>query len=242
MEERGNYLIEPVNEIGSGGYGIVEEINLYNTDHDLCGRYARKFLIPDTSDPDLYDRFKREVVCQCKCVHKSIVQIFICNLGVPKPWFVMELAQSNLDDEIKNGTLTDREKINILKMVLDGLSFIHNKGYLHRDIKPMNILKFSSGEYKLSDFGLAKSLNPTRTQFATKIGVFLGSPKYFDYEVMVNGYSKQSDIYSVGVLMEDLYVDGLDDIISKCKHRQLNKRYLNIEQIINAVNELEAKL
>ncbi|UNK55641.1 protein kinase domain-containing protein [Rahnella aceris] len=241
MEERGSFLIEPVREIGSGGNGTVELINLYNLSHFLCGQYARKFLDSDGTEPDLWERFKREVECQGKCVHKYVVQIFICNLQAARPWFVMELAESNLQQEINSGTLSDEDKLKIINMVLEGLASIHKRGYLHRDIKPLNILKFPTGEYKLSDFGLAKSLNPTREQFATKIGIFHGTERYFDYGIFVHGYSWQSDIYSIGILMEDLYVDGLDDIINKCKHSQLKKRYTNVEQIITAIKLLEAK-
>jgi serine/threonine-protein kinase len=241
MEQRANYFIDPMGEIGSGGYGVVERVKLYNSADHLCGIYARKFLISDGSDPDIPERFRREVYCQCHCVHKNVVQIYICNLDAPKPWFIMELAKSSLDDEIEKGHLNDKDKIKIIEDVLKGLSYIHKCGYLHRDIKPLNILRFSDNIYKLSDFGLAKSINPDAKQFATRVGQYLGSEKYFDYEIMAHGYSPQSDIYSIGVLMEDLYVDGLDDIIHKCKHRQLNKRYGNVEQIIAELQKLEVK-
>lgn len=236
-----SYIITPEKQIGSGGYGIVERVNISNTSGFDAGPYARKSLIPDPSDPDLHERFKREVFCQTKCIHKNIIQIFMFDLKSANPWFVMELAECSLDSEISAKSLSQEDKIKIIKMVLDGLSFIHSKGYVHRDIKPMNILKFKSGIYKLSDFGLAKSISPTQTQFATKVGVFLGTPKYFDYGVMLHGYSFQSDIYSIGVLMEDLDIEEYDDIINKCKHRQLQKRFLSVEQVLQAISELEAK-
>jgi serine/threonine-protein kinase len=241
MDKFRTYILTTHEEIGSGGYGVVERVTLSNILGHNGGEYARKRLIPDPSDPDLHERFKREVGCQTKCIHKNIIQIFMCDLDSSTPWFLMELAECSLDYELVERNLSQTEKINIIKMVLNGLSFIHSKNYIHRDIKPMNILKFASGEYKLSDFGLAKSLSPAKTQFATKIGVFLGTPKYFDYGVMVHGYSPQSDIYSIGILMEDLDIEDFDDIINKCKHRQLNKRFINVEQILVAIAELEAK-
>lgn len=239
MEERGNYLIEPIQEIGSGGFGLVEKIRLYNSQKHECGLYARKILRPDASDPELFARFEREVRYQTECLHTNIVQIFICHLHNDRPWFVMELAESNLEEELKNRTISNDEKISIVKMVLNAVGLIHKKGYLHRDIKPLNVLKFRDGTYKLSDFGLAKNVAPNaNTQLLTQIGQYPATPKYFDYNVFLNGYSNQSDIYSIGVLIEDLSIDGFDDIVTKCTHRQLNKRFLTVEQIIE---ELEMK-
>lgn len=240
-----NYTVIPEQPpIGSGTYGLVEKVYLKSGHGVLCNEngYARKTLINTNNDPDLVKRFIREVNAQDECLHKYVVQIFICDLKSNPPWFIMELAESSLEKEISKGELATQNKIDIIKMILKGLAFIHSKGFLHRDIKPQNILKFPDGIYKLTDFGLAKNINPTRTQFATKVGVFLGTPKYFDYEIFVNGYSNQSDIYSIGVLLEDLYFDGLDDIIARCKHRRLNKRYINVEQVLNAIEDLEANI
>ncbi|HHV2515624.1 TPA: protein kinase domain-containing protein [Escherichia coli] len=171
MEERGNYLIEPLEVIGSGGFGLVEKIRLYNSQRKICGLYARKILRPDATDPELFTRFEREVRYQTECLHTNIVQIFICHLQNAQPWFVMELAETNLEEEIKSGTLTKAEKISIVKMVLNAVGWIHKKGYLHRDIKPLNVLKFKDGIYKLSDFGLAKNVSPdANTQLLTQIG------------------------------------------------------------------------
>lgn len=240
MEERASYLIEPIESLGAGSFGLVEKIKLYNTRHYFCGLYARKVLRPDASDPDLFTRFEREVRYQADCLHPNIVQIFICNLQAVQPWFVMELAESNLHDEIQKGTLTEIEKINIVKMVLNAVGWIHQKGYLHRDIKPLNVLKFPDGVYKVSDFGLAKNVAPdANTQLLTKIGQYPRTPKYFDHGVFLNGYSKQSDIFSLGILIEDLNINGFDDIVNRCTHRQLNKRFLSVEQILNAIEELE---
>lgn len=77
MEGRANYLIDPIEEIGNGGYGVVEKIKLFNTSHHLCGLYARKLLTSGNSDKDVYQRFIREIKAQCDCLHNNIVQIFI---------------------------------------------------------------------------------------------------------------------------------------------------------------------
>lgn len=240
MDERGNYLIDPIEPLGAGSFGLVEKINLYNKKMHKCGLYARKILRPDATDPELFARFEREVRYQTECLHTNVVQIFICNLQASPPWFVMELAETSLHHEIAEGNLSNKDKITIVKMVLSSVDWIHKQGYLHRDIKPLNVLKFSNGVYKISDFGLAKNVSPdANTQLLTKIGQYPATPKYFDHGVFLNGYSRQSDIFSLGVLIEDLNIIGCDDIVNRCTHRQLNKRFLTVEQIIAAIEDLE---
>ncbi|WP_162286987.1 protein kinase domain-containing protein [Pantoea stewartii] len=238
-----NYKITSEGHLGSGTYGSVEKIQLTNLLGNQCHPvgYAMKTLINVQNDPDLIKRFIRELKSQDACLHKHVVQIFLCNLSANPPWFVMELAECSLYKELQSVELSITKKINIINMVLKGVAYIHSKGYLHRDIKPENILRFPGEIYKVTDFGFAKHSDPSNSQFATKVGLFHGTPKYFDWDVMANGYSNQSDIYSLGVLLEDLYFDGLDEIIAKCKHKKLNKRFYNVEQILNAVNALEVK-
>lgn len=131
-----NYTVIPEQPpLGSGTYGLVEKVYLKNGHGGQCNEYgyARKTLINTEGDTDLVQRFIREVSAQDDCLHKYIVQIFICDLHANPPWFIMELAESSLEKEISNGTLTTQNKIDIIKMILKGLAFIHSKGFLHRD-------------------------------------------------------------------------------------------------------------
>lgn len=235
MISHGNYFIETIAHLGAGSFGTVEKIMLRNLAGKECGYCARKILNDQDDDPDLLTRFRREVKYQDECLHKNVVQIFICSMYTKPAWFVMELAECTLQDELDAGTLTNRnEKIDIILMIARGLAHIHSKGYYHRDIKPLNILKFSDATYKISDFGIARHMDPTdASKILTQVGVFLMTPKYFDaHSVVLHGYSKQSDIYSLGVIIEELGIDGFDDVVAKCTDRKLIKRYLNVEQLI----------
>lgn len=239
MISHGGFLIEPLEHLGTGSFGNVEKVILRNSRNDICGGFARKVLINQHEDPDLLTRFIREVRSQDKCLHKNVAQIFICSLHSTPAWFVMELAESSLDAEIAAGTLTKSEKINIILMIAEGISWIHFKGFLHRDIKPQNILRFQDDVYKISDFGIARHMDPEEaSRILTQVGHFPRTPKYFDHSVVLHGYSRQSDLFSLGIIIEELNVDGFDDIIAKCTDRKLQKRYVNAEQLIIDVKRI----
>ncbi|MBN3113295.1 protein kinase family protein [Pectobacterium brasiliense] len=239
MISHSNYIIEPMNHIGTGSFGVVEKVRVKNTQNVICGEYARKILINQHEDPDLISRFIREVKLQDLCLHKNVAQIFICNLNTTPPWFIMELAESNLDNEIKSGKLSRKEKINIVLMIAEGIAWIHSKGYLHRDIKPQNILKFSNETYKISDFGIARHMDPSEaSKILTLAGHFPRTPKYFDHNVVIDGYSRQSDIFSLGIIIEELNIDGFDDIVARSTDRKLQKRYVSAEQLIRDIKRI----
>lgn len=163
-----------------------------------------------------------------------------------QPWFIMELAEESLADTLEKNSYLDSsqrlsysDKLNILKMVLSGLNYLHKKGFLHRDIKPENILKYPNGEYKLSDFGLIKNLNSASTAL-TQIGQKMGTSQYMSPEILSGGdYSIQSDIFAIGVVMEELQLDSkYDKIMQKCTARKPKDRYMSVQEIINDINHL----
>ncbi|MBD0846849.1 protein kinase [Pectobacterium versatile] len=239
MIPHSNYIIEPIGHIDSGSFGVVEKVRVRNTQNIICGEYARKILINQHEDPDLQTRFIREVRLQDKCLHKNVAQIFICSLDTNPAWFVMELAESSLYTEMVEGNLNKKEKIKIVLMIAEGIAWIHSKGYLHRDIKPKNILKFPDGKYKISDFGIARYMDPSEaSRILTQADQFPRTPQYFDHNVVINGYSRQSDIFSLGIIIEELNIEGFDDIITRSTDRKLSKRYISTEQLIADVKKI----
>ncbi|AZI88019.1 protein kinase family protein [Kosakonia sp. CCTCC M2018092] len=233
-----SYFIDPGKELGEGSFGDVDRVKIRNSKKEDCGDFARKILKNHHGDPLLEARFRREVISQDACLNINVVQIFMCNLISPPLWYVMELGECSLQDEIKAGTLQQDEKIKIAQMIAKGVAHIHKKGFLHRDIKPQNILKCASGMYKISDFGLARHMDPDEaSQILTQIGHFPRTPRYFDHNVVLEGYSKQSDIFSIGIVLEELNIAGFDDIITKCTDRRLPKRYLNADQLLNDIHK-----
>lgn len=243
MEEFGNYYIERISNIGEGGFGVVEKVKLYNKSKTNYGLYARKIFNPsslmeESLIGELKHRFKRETRYQASCFHKSIVPVSMYNLNIEHPWFVMELAECSLFDEMVNGTLSFGEKLKIVKMLLNGMLYMHEtKNFLHRDIKPQNILKFKDGSYKLSDFGLVKSLTQD-SLLKTQFGTIMGTTKYMAPEIADGSteYTKRSDIFAIGVLIEELLGQDFQPISDKCTHRRPLARYGNINEIIADLN------
>ncbi|MBQ4781929.1 protein kinase [Pectobacterium versatile] len=255
MELRGNYLIKPKSDLGFGAFGRVEKVEVYNTDGHLCGEYARKVLSVNPvllneyfSVDDWKRRFKREVDYQAKCNHNHIVRICIHHLNIENPWFVMELAETDLRSELKLNSLSDDEKLSALKMVYEGVGYIHDKGLLHRDLKPENILKFDGGCYKISDFGLIKSMDSkAQTEFLSGVlqdkQMGIGTPKYMSDEAKRGVYTPKSDIYALGVITSEMnlsHIDGITALIDKSAAFTPRSRYDSVFEMIDILDGIIA--
>jgi serine/threonine-protein kinase len=234
----GNYKYKIIERIGKGGFGFVERIELFNTSNHKCGDYARKSL--KELDPSIRDefrrRFAREVSYQASCVHTNVANIYLCDLNSEQPWFIMDLAEGDLQKDLDNGHLTPAQKYKIFIMVADALIYLHSLGYLHRDIKPSNILRFNNGTYKVSDFGLVKNLDKgSESEAITKIATAMGTAKYMAPETSMAGeYSKRTDIFSLGVLLEDLEIlnnPEIHEIFKKSTSRRPLDRYAEVKEV-----------
>ncbi|WP_171257900.1 serine/threonine-protein kinase [Acinetobacter pittii] len=231
-----SYEFQVVKRIGGGGFGEVFEVSLPTCDF----KYALKKFSPKReiaeasflSDGELLARFSQEMRYQTNCKHKNIVSICIVHQG-DTPFFVMDLADSDLSTLIKENKLSKEEKIKIIYDVMDGLEYLHNKGLYHRDIKPENILKFN-GIYKISDFGLIKNSNPHKhpNDVMSAIGICLGTKRYMAPEVAEAAhYSVSSDIFALGVIISELQINELDNIANKCTAQRVTSRYQTIADI-----------
>lgn len=237
------FVFDIVEQIGRGGFGIVFEVKIRDLDKPY--RYALKKFDPsdgvnhgtgaptDLTEGGLLERFWQEVRYQSSCRHDNIVKILL--FSTESGFFVMDLADNDLDTLIKEGKLSREDKIKALMDILRGLEYLHEvKELLHRDIKPSNILKFGD-TYKLSDFGLIKSIDGSNPRdIKTSIGVRFDSEYYTAPEIHwgLAGSSKQSDIYSLGVVMGELDLPGLNKIINKCTSHMTIARYNTVSEII----------
>ncbi|HDL7836903.1 TPA: serine/threonine protein kinase [Yersinia enterocolitica] len=237
-EAHGNYLIKPIRKIGQGGFGYVEEVELRNINGGICGIYARKVFAPQ--EPAYRDefirRFEREVTYQADCSHTNIVPIYIHHLTGDAPWFVMDLAESDLVAELASGRMTIKQKVTAIRMVLEGVSYLHDHNYWHRDLKPQNVLKFADGTYKISDFGLVKNADKqAESEVITKVAAIMGTERYMAPEVFAGIYSDKTDIYALGVLIEDMdiaAVPGIDDLITKSTARKPPRRHVSVHEML----------
>lgn len=238
-----SYEFTVIRTIGNGGFGEVYEVSL-----PTCNfKYALKKFNPTKeiadasclSEGELVARFDQEMRYQSNCRHDNIVPICIVHSG-ETPFFVMDLADSDLRTLIDDGNLSYSEKIKIILDIISGLECIHNQGLIHRDLKPANILKFND-TYKISDFGLIKNTN-VKTQHPndvmSAIGLCLGTANYMAPEIHSGVYTPLGDIYALGVIIDELQIAVLNGIATKCSNRRPVDRYQSAAEIRDAILEV----
>ncbi len=192
--------------IGEGGMA-----NVYLAfDKILQRNVAIKVLRGDLSDDELFvKRFRREGLASTALNHPNVVQIFDIGEEDNKYYIVMEYVEGITLKQLllKRKRLTIAEVIDIIKQIVSGINHAHSKNIIHRDIKPHNILIQKDGTVKITDFGIAVTLNST---LLTQTNSILGSVHYLPPEQISGDVANvRSDIYSLGILMYELLTGEL---------------------------------
>jgi eukaryotic-like serine/threonine-protein kinase len=198
-------------QLGRGGMG---EVYLAD-DLNLNRKVALKFL-PDafTGDPERMARFEREAKLLATLNHPNIAAIYGLEEAEGKRFLVLELVEGEtLAQRLSKGPLPVEEALEICRQIADGLEAAHEKGVIHRDLKPGNVM--ITGEYrvKILDFGLAKVLagetqgvdasqSPTLTDAMTQRGMILGTAAYMSPEqAKGKAVDKRADIWAFGCIL-----------------------------------------
>ena len=197
-----HYQIEEI--IGKGGMGEVYRA----TDTRLPREVAIK-----TSQQKFSERFAREAKVIASLNHPNICTLF----DVGPNYLVMEMIEGpTLSEHMKSGALRLEEAADIMRQVADALDYAHEKGVVHRDLKPGNIKIRPDGVVKVLDFGLAKvgptassssdpENSPTMTIGATQAGVVLGTAAYMSPEQAVGKpVDKRADVFAFGVVFYEI--------------------------------------
>src|SRR4030095_56860 len=197
--------------IGKGGMGEVYRAH----DTQLEREVAIKALPEEFArDVDRLSRFEREAKLLASLNHPNIAAIYGREGSEQSRFLVLELAEGEtLAERIAAGALPAEEALKIAFQIAEALEAAHERGVIHRDLKPGNIKITPEGKVKVLDFGLAKALagsdsssslanSPTLTMTATQQGVILGTAAYMAPEqARGKKVDHRSDIWSFGCVL-----------------------------------------
>ena len=191
-------------EIGRGGFGAV-----YRARRANGGVVAVKVMLARVdADDEAIAKFKREAAVTANLDHPNIVRVLESGASGTVFYFVMEFCDGGSAWDLmlkKGGRLPLTEAKPIIIGALKALAFAHDKGFVHRDLKPQNIL-FSGGKVRLSDFGLAKSFEQAGLSGMSMTGGYAGTPVFMPREQITNfKYVKPvSDVWSMGATIYNM--------------------------------------
>lgn len=260
--DNGRFELEEA--LASGGSGVVYKA----WDTQLKRHVAIKQLFKSLEAQGSYvQRFFEEAQSLAALTHPNIVPVYDLLVVDDHYWFVMEFLSggslANKLDEI--GFIDHPEAVDIAICVAQGIAAAHEKGFIHRDIKPHNILFSDNAQVKVTDFGIAKS---SRSTVQTTIGLTLGSPAYLSPEQASGCVADiRSDVYSLGVTLYQVLTGeppfngdarevlgkhlaqipeppidlnpeigtGLSSVVMKALEKDADKRFQNMDQFIAAL-------
>ncbi len=186
-----------IGTVGQGGMALVYEA----IQKSLHRKVALKVLSPAlVADPEFCQRFLDEGKTIARLSHPHIVTIYDIGHHEDQYFMSMEFVEGgNLRSRIEAG-MDEREVVSVARQVARALGYAHDHGFLHRDVKPHNVLFRGDGDAVLSDFGIAKNLSENSE--LTRTGKSLGSPLYMSPEqIRGEPLDARSDLYSLGVVI-----------------------------------------
>ena len=188
--------------VGTGGMSTV-----YRARDQLLERYvALKVLHPHYADDEEYvERFRREARSVAQLSHPHIVTVIDRGEDAGQQFIVFEYIDGeNLKQFVeRTGPLPTRRAVELALEIADALAFAHEHELVHRDVKPQNVLLTADGDAKVTDFGIARSLDVEHG--VTQTGTVLGTSNYLSPE-QASGLpaTTATDVYSLGVVIYEL--------------------------------------
>ncbi|MET0068580.1 MAG: protein kinase [Candidatus Thiodiazotropha sp.] len=193
-----------IEEIGEGAMSIVYKA----FDPEINRTLAIKLLRGEVAtDPEYRYRFLQEAKAAGKLTHPNIVTIFDVGEAEQGPYIAMEFLEGRtLEEMMESKTpISIREAVVYGIQLAEALDYSHNRGIVHRDVKPGNIISPDDGHtIRITDFGIAHVDSPNK-EHRTRMGAVLGTPQYMSPE-QVEGFpvDGRSDLFSLGVILYQL--------------------------------------
>lgn len=200
----GNYLLLDV--VGEGGMAMVWKAVNLTTRQEVAFKMLKTGILPARDFETIRRRFLREVKTLSFLQHPAIVPILDYGEEEGIPYLVMPfLPEGTLEQYVQQGPLPWRQAVQLILPVAEALAYAHEQGIVHRDVKPSNILLDEQGRPLLSDFGVARLLNPEATTKLTTTGISLGTPAYMAPEqAMGKEVDGRADVYSLACVLYEL--------------------------------------
>jgi serine/threonine-protein kinase len=197
-EHLGHYDI--IAELGRGGMGVV-----YKGYETSLNRYVAIKVLAESlaHDESVKERFLREARSMAALNDPHIISIYFIGDDAGQTYFVMEFVDGeSLGSLLKReGKLKPEQAAKIVYQTAQGLATAHDKGVIHRDIKPGNLMITARGAVKIADFGIALSAQDFSKKL-TSTGEFVGTPGYLSPEVCQGKpVDQRSDIFSLGIVL-----------------------------------------
>lgn len=219
MQPRTIAHFEILGRLGAGGMGVVYRAR----DRVLEREVALKVVLPEhASDKETRQRFLREARAAAVLSHPGIATIYEAGeakgdfAGQPQLYIAQELVGGEtLAERLKRGRLGVQEALGIGLQVAEALGQAHEKGVVHRDVKPSNLMVMEDGRVKVLDFGIAKwqvrppavgpEMQEVETWFKTGPGMLVGTPAYMAPEQIVGGPTDaRADVYAAGCVLYEM--------------------------------------
>lgn len=207
--QRGELIEDTYQVIHPLGSGTMGEVYLARKLDGEGEHVAIKILVEHHNDASL-KRFKQEAHIMAQLRHPHIVSILDYGLFYNEtPFIVMEYVhgESLAVHLARHHSLTWQQSLEAILPIAQGLESLHERGFVHRDLKPDNILCAHKRrlEIKLVDFGVARNTNPKEAFIITRAGALVGTPAYMSPEQLFGEESSpQSDLFALGVIWFEL--------------------------------------
>lgn len=186
--------------LGKGGMAEVYLAHQDSVDREVALKLMSRHLL---TDPRFAERFLREARIAARLQHRHVVSIFDVGVADEQPYIAMEYLTGGQVMPRDDAPISEDQALRCVYEIALALDYAHSKGYIHRDVKPDNILLRDDGSCVLSDFGIARTVDSATMM--TKTGSVVGTPFYMSPEQLrgreVDG---RADLYSLGVVFYQL--------------------------------------